>query len=188
METPPQVTFRNMDHSDAVAVRIRDEAAKLERFFDRIIGYRVTVEAPHKQHNKGNLYRVQVIVEVPGKDIVVKKAPGDNHAHEDVYVAVRDAFKAAQRLLQDHARRGQGKVKTHEAPPHGRIVRLFPNEGYGFIESSEGLEVYFHRNAVANNAFDTLTEGTEVRFHESRGDKGPQASIVEIIGKHHIVE
>ncbi|MEQ8194756.1 MAG: HPF/RaiA family ribosome-associated protein, partial [Rhodospirillales bacterium] len=81
MQTPPHITFRHMDHSDAVEARIRREAEKLERFFDRIVGCRVTVEAPHKQHNKGNLYHVQIIVDVPGKEIVVKKDPGKNHAH-----------------------------------------------------------------------------------------------------------
>ena len=115
----------------------------------------------------------------------MKRAPPQNKRNEDVYVAVRDAFKIAQRQLQDYVRERRGDVKHHEDPPHGRILRLF--EDYGFIATPDGREVYFHRNSLLGESFDKLEVGTEVRFAEERGEKGPQASTVKLIGKHHLV-
>jgi ribosomal subunit interface protein len=189
MEKPLEVSFHNMDHSDAVEARVREKADKLERFFGRITSCRVTVEAPNRQHTKGNLYHVIIEVGVPGNQIVVvDRDAGKNHAHEDVYVALRDAFNAARRQLENHSRRMAGKVKTHEVPPHGKVARLFPGEGYGFIETSEGHEVYFHQNSLVDADFDKLEEGQEVRvvLSEMPGDKGPQASTVKLIGNHHL--
>jgi ribosomal subunit interface protein len=135
MQIPLQISFRNMDPSPAIEARIREKAAKLERFHDRIIGCNVVVEAPHRHHHKGKLYSVRVDISVPGKDIVVDRAKPLDHAHEDVYVAIRDAFNAAARRLEDHNRRMRGDVKTHAAPPHGTVARLF--DDYGFIASGK---------------------------------------------------
>lgn len=108
MQIPLELTFHNMDRSDAVAQKVEERAAKLERYFDRIIGCRVVVEAPHKHHHKGSVYEVRIDITVPGKEIVVNRGGAHNHAHEDVYVAVRDAFNAADRQLEDHARKARG--------------------------------------------------------------------------------
>lgn len=116
MQIPLEITFHNMDHSDAVDANIREKAAKLERYFDRIIGCRVVVEAPHKHSRKGKMYEVRVDISVPGKEIVVNRNGPKNHAHEDVYVAIRDAFAAAGRQLEDHAQKIRGDVKTHQPP------------------------------------------------------------------------
>ena len=112
---PIEISFRNMDHSEFVENDIRDKIAGLERFSDRIHSCRVVVEASDRRHHKGNLYDVHVTLGVPGNDIVVSRAGPKNHAHEDVYVAVRDAFQAATRQLEDHTRKARGDVKTHEA-------------------------------------------------------------------------
>jgi ribosomal subunit interface protein len=117
MQIPLQISFRNMDPSPAVEERIRKKAAKLERFHDRIIGCTVVVEAPHRHHHKGKLYSVRVDISVPGKDVVVDRAKPGDHAHEDVYVAIRDAFNAATRRLEDQARKMRGSVKTHAVRP-----------------------------------------------------------------------
>ncbi len=109
MPMPLQISFRNMDPSPAVEERIRKKAAKLERFHDRIVGCKVVVEAPHRHHHKGKLYSVRVDVSVPGKDVVVDRAKPTDHAHEDVYVAVRDAFAAAVRRLEDQTRKRRHK-------------------------------------------------------------------------------
>jgi ribosomal subunit interface protein len=116
MKIPLDISFRNMDPSPAVEARIREKAAKLERFHDRIIGCTVVVEAPHRHHHKGKLYSVHIDISVPGKDhlIVDRAKPGDQ-AHEDVYVAVRDAFNAAVRQLEDYTRRMRGDVKSRSA-------------------------------------------------------------------------
>jgi len=188
MQMPLQISFHGMEPSPAIEARIREKAAKLERFYDRIIGCRVTIEAPHRHHRHGKLYNVRIDLSVPGKDVFVGHSGPLNHAHEDVYVAIRDAFNAAGRQLQDHVRKAQGAVKLHVAPSHGKVVRLFPD--YGFIEMPDGQEVYFHRNCVTDEAFDELDIGSEVRvvLDEKEGIEGAQASTVTLIGKHHIVE
>lgn len=187
MAIPLQIVFRNMDHSDAVAKAIEERIQRLERFAPQILRCRVTVEAPHKHHAKGNLYHVAIDMHVPGAEIVVNREPIKNHAHEDVYVAVRDAVSAAGRQLQDYVRLDRGRVKTHEAPPHGTVTELYPTEDYGFITDADGRLIYFHRNSLLDTGFEALTIGAEVRFDEEQGDEGPQATSVRLIGKHHIV-
>jgi cold shock CspA family protein len=131
---------------------------------------------------------VRIDLTVPGTELVVSRESGLNHAHEDAYVAIRDAFKAARRKLDNYTRRQRQEVKTHEAPPHGHVAQLFPEEGYGKIETPDGREIYFHKNSVLNGGFAKLVAGSEVRFVEESGEKGPQASTVQLVGKHHIVE
>jgi ribosome-associated translation inhibitor RaiA len=113
MQIPLQISFDGMDPSPALEARIREKAEKLERFYDRIVSCSVVVVAPHRHHHKGKLYSVRIDLSVPGQDIHVGRAGPENHAHEDVYVALRDAFNAAGRLLEDHVRRMRGDVKTH---------------------------------------------------------------------------
>lgn len=182
-----QITFRNIDASAAVEAKIRERAVELEKFFDRIVSCRVVVEAPQR-HRHGGLFHIRVDLKVPGKEIVVKRDPSEHHAHEDIYVAVRDCFDAVRRQLEDHVRRRRGDVKAHDVPTHGRVASLMAERDYGFIDASDGTEVYFHRNAVANGGFEKLVVGDEVRFslHAGEGEKGPQASNVVAMGKHHL--
>lgn len=105
--------------------------------------------------------------------------------HGDLYVAIRDAFAAARRRLQDYARRQRRAVKVHEVDPHARVHTLFPEEGYGFLETADGAEVYFHRNSLIRGAFDELAIGTEVTCVAEEGDNGLQASTVRVAGGHH---
>ncbi|HXZ46987.1 MAG TPA: HPF/RaiA family ribosome-associated protein [Pseudolabrys sp.] len=188
MQVPLQISFRNMAPSPSVEAHIRERADALDQFFGRIISCRVAVKASARRQLKGKLYHIRVDLTVPGREIVVKRDPPEHHAHEDIQVAVSDAFDAARRQLEDHARNVRGDVKSHETPSHGRIVRLFKEDGYGFIRSSEGDEIYMHRNAVKGGGFGALSVGDEVRYvvHEGEGEKGPQASTVIPIGKHHI--
>ncbi|HEY5656099.1 MAG TPA: HPF/RaiA family ribosome-associated protein [Woeseiaceae bacterium] len=111
MQTQLQVHFRNMDQSAALEEDIRARAAKLEQFFDRIISCHVTVEAPHKHHNKGIIYHVRIAMTVPGRELAINRDHSENPAHEDPYVAVRDAFDSARRLLQDHSRKMRDQSK-----------------------------------------------------------------------------
>lgn len=183
MQLPLQVTFRNLPPSEAVEAAVRERAGRLDRFFDRIVACRVVVEAPHQHHRKGRLYHVRIELVVPGEELVVSREPAEHHASEDVYVAIRDAFDEARRQLEDHVRRHRGWKKPRVGPPHGRVSRLLKEEGYGFLETTDGREVYFHRNSVLQEGFDRLEVGTEVRFAEEKGEEGPQASTVEIVGK-----
>jgi ribosomal subunit interface protein len=188
MQVPLQITFRHMDTSEAVAARIRERAEELERFFDRVISCRVVVECPNPRRQQGNLFRVRVDLNVPGREISVGRDPAAHHAHEDVYVAIRDAFDTTRRLLEDYAREARGDVKLHAVPDHGRITRLLPGQDCGFILSADGNEIYFHRNSVTNGGFDKLAVGDEVRFVAQRAEsaEGPQASTVVPLGKHHL--
>lgn len=191
-----------MAPSRAIEADIRAKAAKLDRFYDKVMGCRVVVEAPHRHRHKGKRYHVRIDLTVPGGELVIKrdprlitgtplsvqKVPGVELAetrepskyagHEDIHVSIRDAFDAARRKLQDYARRQRGDVKLREAPLHARVARLFPEKGFGFLEIPDGREVYFHRNSVLNSGFDRLEIGAEVHFVEEQGEKGPQASTV----------
>lgn len=112
MQLPLQITFRNMPPSAAIEAKIRERSARLERFHDRIIGCRVLVEAAHRQNRKAHRYHVRVDVTVPGCEIAVTRHPADD-AREDMYVAIRDAFDAVWRRLEDQAQRARGEVKRH---------------------------------------------------------------------------
>ena len=186
MKIPLQITFRDMDASDAIETAIREKAAKLEQFSE-IMSCRVVVQMINKHQQKGTMYKVSIDITLPSAEIVVSRDHGVDHSHEDVYVAIRDSFDAARRQLQDHQRISHQKVKQHEAPPHGKVTEIFPQAGYGTITSSDGREIYFHQNSVLNDAFSQLEVGDEVRFAEEQGDDGPQASTVQPVGKHHIV-
>lgn len=176
MQLPLQITARDIALTDAIESAIREKAAKLETFFDRIMSCRVLVETPHRHQHKGLLYHVRIDMTVPGAELVVKREP-----HEDLYVAIRDAFDAARRQLQDHSRRLRGEVKQHNGVPHARVVRLFPEQDYGFLLTPDGREIYFHRNSVLNGQFDHLQIGVEVRYAEEQGIDGPQASTVVVL-------
>ncbi len=104
MQIPLEVAFKNMEKSDAVEARIREKAQKLERFAERITSCRVVVEAPHHHQHHGTAYDVRIDIHVPGAALVVSDG-SKNPAHADVYVAIRDAFDAAVRQLEDHGQR-----------------------------------------------------------------------------------
>jgi cold shock CspA family protein/ribosome-associated translation inhibitor RaiA len=180
MQEPLRIAFRNMDAPIGIEDEVRERVAKLERLFDRIIACSVVVEARHRHHRQGGLYHVRIELIVPEREIVVRRDPPEHHAHEDLRVAIRDAFDAARRQLEDHVRAMRGDVKTHAAPEIGRIVRLFPDKDYGFLATSAGDEVYLHRNAVLGRGFDKLHVGDKVRYvvHEAEGEPGLQASTV----------
>ncbi len=186
MQSQFRITFRDMPVSPAVEARVAERVAALEQLHPRITSCQVVVEAHHRHQRKGRLYHVTVHIVVPEGEVVVSRDPAEHHAHEDVYVAVRDAFDAAERRLQDRVRRLRGTVKQHAPIAHGTIAQLFPD--HGFIASAgDGQEIYFHRNSVADGSFDKLRTGIEVRFalHEGEGERGAQASTVTTVGKHH---
>ena len=108
-----ETLFRNMEPSDAIKEKVTERVATLGRHHDRITHLRTTIEAPHRNHHKGKIYHVKVAIGLPGRpDLVVSHEPGANHAHEDIYVAIRDAFDAARRQLQDITDLRNGKTKT----------------------------------------------------------------------------
>jgi len=128
MRQPLQINFRDIPQSDAVEARVREKAGKLDKFYDQIMSCSVMIEAPHTHHHKGNLYHVRIDLTVPNGEIVVNRDPKEHQAHEDVYVAIRDAFDAARRRLQDYARKQRGDVKSHATPPQDTISESEPAE------------------------------------------------------------
>lgn len=118
MQVPVQISFHGLDTSEAVETRIREKVAKLETYFDRITGCRVVVERHHRTkhaNTNGQPYHVSIILEVPGDELVVKRDPkseGGLKDHEDIQIALRDAFAAMERQLKDYVRRRREKRGT----------------------------------------------------------------------------
>jgi ribosome-associated translation inhibitor RaiA len=112
MQVPLQISFTGLEPSPALESRARAKAEKLEQFFSGIISCHVTIESPHHHRHSGRRYQVRIRVCVPGREIEVSRG-ADNPAHEDAYVALRDAFDAAARQVEDYARQRRGDVKRH---------------------------------------------------------------------------
>lgn len=203
MILPIQITFRNIEPSAAVEGWVREEAAKLDEFYNHVMGCRVVVELPSRHRKWGGLYHVRVDLTVPGGELVVKRQPSLHSAiqqvhgeklvkhlevkspHKELRQAIDDAFQSMGRRLQDYARRQRGDVKTHEPVPRAEVTKLLPAEGYGFLETPGGREIYFHKNSVLDHGFDQLKIGTVVTFVEEEGEKGPQASTVKPVRNRH---
>lgn len=181
MQVPLEINFRNLEPSDNLERRVRERVAKLEQFHRHLVRCHVTVEVPHRSQHNPLAYRVRIEAHVPDKQIVVSQEPGARDAHFDPYVAIRDAFDAMQRRLEDHAQKQRRAVKTHAAPLQGRILRMFPD--HGFIATTDGQEIYFHRNSVVEADFDSLAEAEPVELVLIHGESpaGPQATTVKPI-------
>ena len=189
MQEPLQISFHNMEPSDALERRVREHWAKVERHHDGIISARIVIEAPHKQPHKSTL-GISISIGVPGRDIVVKREQrlheSDNHA---AWV-INEAFHAVERQLEDHAQRQRRDVKAHGGErEYARIVRLYPDQDYGFIETRERLDIYFHRDVLRDADFDDLKVGGEVLYTlaPDEGAMGPMASSVWTLGSDHPV-
>jgi len=171
MKSELQITFRNMKPSEEIEELVRAGAAKLDALYSQLMGCRVMIEIPHRHHKKGSPYHVRIDLTVPQGEIVVKREPSlsgqarqsgkrdlqknveTQIPHKDLRIAISDAFKAAGRRLQDYARRQRGDIKTHAPLPEARVSQIFPREGYGFLVSEDGREIYFHKNSVLGQGF-----------------------------------
>ena len=199
MKLTPTITFRGIDSSPALDAEIRRRINKLERYYRPIMGCRVLVEVAQRHHGTGNRFHVRIDLTVPGEEIAVahqaRLHAADRHIHlakatkqdesdperKHALVAVREAFDIARRRLQDYGRRQRGMPKARVRQPHGRVARLFPIDGYGYIDGDAGHEVYFQKSSVLKRAFERLTVGSVVSFVEESGEKGPQASTVKLL-------
>jgi ribosomal subunit interface protein len=178
MQVPLEISTRQIELTPDLEADLRRRSAKLERFFDRITSCRIAVERPGNHHQEGGPYRVRLDITVPGSELVAKKEG------EDLNAVIRDTFQAAERQVEELADRKRGDVKTRVLPPEGRVIRLFPEEGFGFIAGADGREIYFHRNAVLEPpGFASLAVGAQVRFAEEQGFEGPQASTVSLVAQ-----
>lgn len=171
---PYEIVDNGVLESPEANAYLHERIDRLRRFYPRITSLRVVIEAPRNHHRKGGPYQVNIHADVPGAVARVTRQQAD-----DLHVAISQAFDAAQRQLEDHARLQRGQVSPTIRPARGRVARLFPEGGYGFLAAEDGHEVYFHRNSVIGDEFDLLEVGDEVKYREEPGDKGPQASSLE---------
>ena len=203
MQLTPTIAFRGIDPSPALEAVVRERLAKLETYCDTLMGCRVMVELAERHHEHGNHFHIRIDLTLPGEEIVVtheanvhgsaqdigspklskKDEPDPEHQH--ARVAIRQAFDVARRRLQDFKRRQRGAVKTLARQPRGRVAQLFPVDGYGYIEAEDGHEVYFQKSSVRKDAFERLTVDSAVSFVEEPGQKGPQASTVNLLHPRH---
>jgi len=196
MLLPVQVTFRNIKDPAGLEEMVQKEAAKLERFYDRISSCRVVVERPHRAESS-KLYHVRIDLGLPEGELVVKHEPTlhgtlqdikeDSReeaksvlAHKRAQPAIHEAFREMRRQLQDYARRQEGSVKRLQKMAEGTVKEILP-DGYGFLNTTDGREIYFSKASVLDGHFGRLRAGTRVRFVEEMGEKGPQASTVKIV-------
>ena len=181
MILPLQITFRHTEPSAALEARIRELAARLDRFSAHIMRCHVILEPSPHHKRQGALYDFRIDITLPDEEIAIRHAHPADHAHEDPYVALRDAFLAARRKLEDYERKHRGDVKHRTEIAHGRICELDLERGCGRIETADGRLIYFHRNSLIGGRFEDLATGMEVRFSEEAGDLGPQASSLHVI-------
>jgi cold shock CspA family protein len=189
METPAEIEFVGIAPLPAVRDDIDRHIAKLEQRFGRITACRVAVRGPGDGHANSNRFEVTIRLALPDrKDVNVARQSADQRAN-DVHSAVTDAFRRAQRQLQDQVRRMKQMVRQHEpSSPVGTVARIDPSGDFGFIATGDGREVYFHRNSVLNDGFGKLQPGAAVAFAEEDGDKGPQASTVRPTSKRPVMQ
>lgn len=184
MQVPPQISFHGIDQSDYNEDYIRERIARLEHLHDAIISCRVVVERPHRNRHTANPFRCRVEVSLPRKRELV--ASKEENAERDVKLrtVIGHTFDAMEKQIRsaasEHERRVPELAPEHDEQPHGIVVRLFEDQDYGFIKTLDGREFYMHRNSVLHDDFDRLRIGTEVRFVAELGEKGPQASTVQI--------
>ena len=183
MQAPVQIDFQGMKAQARLRGVIEQGVAELEERFGRITSCRVVLKAPSEHHRSGGLYEVNIRMALPnGKDVNIGRTPRADERYADVSFALADAFKRARRQLQDRVRLMRGQVKIHAEQPIATVRRI--GDGFGFLETADGREIYFHRNSVLDGAYARLRVGSRVAFAEEDGDKGPQASSVRLLGKH----
>jgi ribosomal subunit interface protein len=175
MQVPLELSARRATLSPHLESDLRARVEKLERYYHRITSCRIAVEGPSQHHHEGGLYRVRLDITVPGHELVADKEA------ETLATAVQDAFVAAERQVEEYARKRRGEVKTSVTPPEGTVLRIFPEEGFGFLSGADGRELYFHKNSVLDPGFEALAVGARVRYAEEQGFEGPQASTVSAL-------
>ena len=197
-----QITYRNVKPTATIEEWIRGEAEKLDTFYNHIVACRVAVEIPHRHHRRGGLYHIRIDLRVPGGEIVVNREPSLaaevrhlgkpvsskqlelDGSQKNLRVAIKSAFRTAERRLQNYARCQRGEVKLHVHADQAVVSKIVREKGYGFMTAGDGREIYFHENSVLDEGFSRLELGTMVSFVEEPGEKGPQASTVRIIEEH----
>lgn len=175
MKQALDVRFLGIEPSPAVEVAARAKAAKLDQFRGDLMSCRVTIALAHKHKHQGQLYAVRIDVTASDQELCV-----DRVQNEDVYVALRDAFDAMKRQIEDSARRARGQEKLHAEQLRGQVVRVSNEDRCGFIRSAEGDEYWFGPDNVTGMPWEHLQVGAEVRFIPELAAEGRQAKRVSV--------
>ena len=183
MKIEPEISYRNIAQSQRLQERIDAEVRQIEKLDPDLTSCTVLVEGPGGHKHTGGLASVRIHITAPGrKDIAVTHVADDNHAHEDVLVTVRDAFKAAQRQIRKLKPDPRAQGAAEDTRVAGKIAKFLAEEGAGFIVAEDGRECYFQARSVTDAQFTALKVGDEVTFRVEPGDKGPQAVAVHLRG------
>ena len=185
MQMPLEISYRDVEKTDHIESLVRQKVAKLEQICDYMISCRVAIEQSQQRQQTGNPYRVRIIVRVPPEhEMVVTRVSAKEDREEPLPTVIRKAFEAMRRQLQELVELQRAEVKNHpETEVSALVEKIFPQDDYGFLKTLDGRQVYFHRNSVLHGEFERLEIGTGVRYTEELGEKGPQATTVEIEDK-----
>jgi cold shock CspA family protein/ribosome-associated translation inhibitor RaiA len=183
MQVPLEIFYKDINKTDSLDELINEKISRLEKMCNHITSCSIAIEKPNATIRQGNPYRVRITLKVPpGHEIAVSKEPGDNDKDDPLPAVIRNAFIAMEKQLKKLVQLQRDEVKKHpEQEVRAIVTRIYPEDGYGFIRTINGREIYFHKNSVLNQDFAKIQEGTGVRFFETEGEKGPQASTVQII-------
>lgn len=183
MDVPLTVSLQDVPNREAIESLIRDRVDKLEQFYPHLIGCDVAVEKPNKAQSHGNPWRVRVNLSVPNKPVLaVKTEPSKGDLHTDLETQIRNVFDSAERRLEGTKEMQRRDVKRHEQQEtKGIVVEKNEEGGYGFIRDIDGRSIYFHRNSVLNDDFESVKIGAGVNYAEELGNEGPQATTVRVI-------
>lgn len=177
MQTPIQITIRSdIKHSAATEAHIHEKAKKLDKYFDNIIDSQIVIDWENKNQHSGNLYTTCITLTVPNKALV-----SNGNEFENLFSSIDSAFEDITRQLEEYANLLHKGVKNPVSLLSGKIVRLFHQDGFGFIESDDGTEFYFNANDTSHPAFHQLVVGMPVHFAQGMGTNGPQAHRVKSV-------
>src|SRR5450759_4636828 len=161
MQTPVEIEYQGMEARPHIQTALAKHVDDLEQRFGRVTACRVVLKAPGGHHRTGGLYEVNIRLALPdGREVNVDRTAQADERHSDLDFAINDACKRARRQLQDRVRELQGQVKHHENLPVATVVQLDPLGEFGLLESSDGQEIYFHRNSVLDDDYSRLAVGS----------------------------
>ena len=188
MKVGLEVTYRDVEKSEAIDTLIHEKLAKLERICNYISSCHIAIEKIHDRPSHGSPYRVRLDMTVPpGHELVADVNPSERNQYVRLDTVIRDAFSTAERQLKDliSRQRESEKAQTNDSAQDtmALVTKLFPEQEYGFLKTLDGEDIYFHRNSVLHGDFDRLEIGTGVRFVALEDDQGLRASTVQIVDK-----
>jgi cold shock CspA family protein len=188
MKIQPEITYRNVEKSEAIDNLVHEKIAKLENICNYINICHIAIEKIHDRPRSGSPYRVRIDLTVPpGHELAAEKNPGESVQYQPLDAVVRETFDAMRQQLVKltQLQRASEQAGRYEEAQEstGLVTKLFREDGYGFLKTLDGREIYFHQNSVLHHDFDRLEIGTGVHFSLEDGEEGPQASTVKIVDK-----